>query len=206
MSLRHRFRLPLTGWKLAVLLTVTLLIGGLPGFVMALPKHALDDGARADAIVVLTGGSGRLKEGFSLLRAGRAPRMMISGVFQGVEVDELMNLYSVAPELKPSVSLGSEAEDTIGNAVETAAWVERNGLGSVILVTSTYHWPRARLELMMRLPPGVAVHPHAVVPSAVNLERWWADPAALRVLTVEYVKYSLVLIRYGCSQLSNALG
>ena len=60
---------------------------GYAAFAVTLPRPAGDD--RTDAIVVLTGGSGRIERGFGLLERGVAPRMLISGVARTVRPGEL---------------------------------------------------------------------------------------------------------------------
>jgi len=52
-------------------------------FVLLLPKPASDQ--MTDAIVVVTGGPGRIQRGISLLEAGKAKRMLISGVDRQVK-------------------------------------------------------------------------------------------------------------------------
>lgn len=110
-----------------------------------------------DAIVVVTGGSGRVEEGLKLLKSGAAPKLFISGVNKDVKVHELLR----GEEANAAVTLGYEAEDTKGNADETAPWVRDNNIKSLRLVTSSYHIPRALLELRHQTP-GVTIIAHPV--------------------------------------------
>src|SRR5690606_29329823 len=48
-----------------------------------------------DAIVVLTGGMGRLEHGLQLLQQGRAKRLLISGVDKDVKPAELVAQYAI---------------------------------------------------------------------------------------------------------------
>ncbi|MGZ8350588.1 MAG: YdcF family protein, partial [Allosphingosinicella sp.] len=66
---------------------------GYAAFAVMLPRPAGDE--RTDAIVVLTGGSGRLERGFELVERGLAPRMLISGVERTVRPNELAVAYDV---------------------------------------------------------------------------------------------------------------
>ena len=119
-------------------------------FALALPRPAGDQ--RTDAIVVLTGGSGRLERGFELLAARRAPRMLISGVERTVRPAELAEVYEVDPRLmRCCVELDQESFDTRSNADEVARWVGRNRVRSIRLVTNDLHMPRARHEIRRRL-------------------------------------------------------
>lgn len=112
---------------------------------------------KTDAIVVLTGGPGRVEAGLKLLRDGAAPKLFISGVNKDVKVHEILK----GQDTGGAVTLGYEAEDTKGNADETAPWVRANNIQSVRLVTSSYHIPRSLLELGGRMP-GVAILAHPV--------------------------------------------
>ena len=123
---------------------------GYAWFAVMLPKPAGDE--RTDAIVVLTGGSGRLERGFDLLRRRTAPRMLISGVDRTVRPNELAAALDVDPALIDCcVVLGRESFDTRSNADEVARWVARNQIRSIRLVTNDLHMPRARYELRKRL-------------------------------------------------------
>lgn len=116
---------------------------------------------RTDAIVVLTGGGGRLTEGFSLLAGNRAEKLLISGVYRGVEVAELLALAERQDtDLDCCVNLGYAATDTAGNAAETAIWMRENGYRSLRLVTAHYHMARAFLEFRLAMPEiDIIAHP-----------------------------------------------
>lgn len=114
---------------------------------------------RADAIIVLTGDKGRIEEGFYLFTTKRAPRLFISGVHKDVTVDMLKERWEGTPLPDCCIDLGYAATNTWGNATESAEWIQQNNIGSVFLVTSDYHMPRARLEFSFTVPK-VKVYPH----------------------------------------------
>jgi len=148
-------------------------------FVVLLPEP--EDDERTDAIVVLTGGAKRIERGISLLRAGRADQMLISGVDRTVRPVELALRYDVPMALfECCIDLGNEAIDTRSNGAETARWVERHGHKSVRLVTTDWHMPRARFELRRALGPDVELRGDAVK----------SDPGLMALVT-EYNKYLL---------------
>jgi uncharacterized SAM-binding protein YcdF (DUF218 family) len=122
-------------------------------------------GARkTDAIVVPTGGPGRISRGIAVLKAGEAKRMLISGTAPDVRPIELALEYGVEPRwFACCIDLGQEAVDTRSNGDETAEWVRTHGFRSVRLVTAEWHMPRARLELTHALGPDVEVVGDAVV-------------------------------------------
>jgi len=142
----------------------------------------------AEGIVVLTGGDGRIEAGLQLLDDDRAPRLLISGVNQSVKLKQLLKLYQADPDLAPYVDLGFAAFDTLGNADETAEWVDKYHIQSLIIVTAHYHMPRALLHLGSQLP-NVAIYPYPVVPKLFQQKYWYADPVALRQIIQAYNKF-----------------
>jgi uncharacterized SAM-binding protein YcdF (DUF218 family) len=131
--------------RLAALILLAWALGfGL--FTVSLPQPA--GGEMTDAIVVLTGGKGRIERGLAVLEARQARRMLVSGVDPSVRVGELAKLKGAPPQLfKCCVDLGKEAVDTRTNADEAARWLGKHGYKSVRLVTTDWHMLRARLEL-----------------------------------------------------------
>jgi uncharacterized SAM-binding protein YcdF (DUF218 family) len=86
------------------------------------------------------------------------------------------------------VALGFRAISTRGNAEETAGWVRRHHLHSVIVVTAFYHMPRAMAELRRSLPE-TRLYACPVVPTPLPggapLTRLW-------LLAKEYSKFLFV--------------
>ena len=152
------------------------------------PDSPLDE-TRADAVVVLTGTQDRLGVGFELLAQGHAQRMFISGVYRGVDVQQILRTLRRSPNgIESAVSLGYGADDTVGNARETAEWMTKENLSSLILVTSNVHMPRALLEFHAAMPDIIIV-PHATAPSSFKIEAWWRWPGTIRLIASEWTKY-----------------
>ena len=107
---------------------------------------------RTDAIVVLTGGAGRLERGLDLLTQGRARRLFVSGADRSVRKHELA-LRTGRPQrlFDCCVDLGQDSVDTRSNARETADWLERHRFRSVRLITTDWHMPRAHHDLAAAL-------------------------------------------------------
>ena len=150
---------------------------------------------RTDAIVVLTGGSLRVDQGIELLSRGLAEKLFVSGVAQSVDVTQLLKVSREPPEdLTCCIALGYEADDTAGNARETAAWIQDQGYTSLRLVTAAYHMPRSLLEFR-RTMPDVEILPHPVFPAHVKQEDWWRWPGSTNLLVSEYSKYLIARFR-----------
>jgi uncharacterized SAM-binding protein YcdF (DUF218 family) len=111
---------------------------------------------QADAIVVLTGDDERVVTGLRLLQEKHGERLLISGVGHSATLRELAVAggfdAAALPGLANRITLGRAASSTHGNALETADWAAQGGIGSLIVVTSYYHMPRALIELRRRLP------------------------------------------------------
>lgn len=142
--------------RLAALLVLAWALG-FALFMLSLGKP-LDPAVRSDAIVVPTGGAGRIDRGIALIRARSARRMLITGTDPTVRPIELAVQYKVPPRLfRCCIDLGHEAVDTRSNADETATWVRQRGYRSVRLVTADWHMARAKLELSNALDGDVDV-------------------------------------------------
>jgi len=147
--------------RLVALIALAYLLG-FAGFMLSLPQAAVE-GRTTDAIVVLTGGAGRIPRGLALMEAKAAKRMLISGADPSVRPRELAAEHKVSRGLFACcIDLGHEAVDTRSNADETASWVRERGYKSVRLVTAEWHMPRARLELANALGDDVTVIGDAV--------------------------------------------
>lgn len=134
---------------------------GFVAFAVTLPRAR--QGGKTDAVIVLTGGGGRIDRGLEALRRGWSRRMLVSGVDREVRPGEFAAEYEVPAALMACcVALGFEAVDTRSNAREVAHWIRANRLRSIRLVTTDWHMRRAALELGQQLPGGVAVIRDAV--------------------------------------------
>lgn len=168
---------------------------GLLWFAAELPKEVADEVRQTDAIVVLTGGSARLSQGLDLLSEGKAQKLFVSGVYRGVDITDLFRVRQESPdEFACCVTLGHEADDTRGNAVETAAWLHEQGFRSLRLVTANYHMPRSLIEFRHLLPDSVIV-PHPVFPANFKHSEWWLWPGSASLLASEYSKFLIATVR-----------
>jgi uncharacterized SAM-binding protein YcdF (DUF218 family) len=158
---------------------------GMAWFVVSLPRPA--GNAATDAIVVLTGGKGRIERGIALLKAKKAKRMLVSGVDPTVRPEELAAVQDVSPDLFACcIDLGKQAVDTRSNAEETARWIAQRDFRTVRLVTTDWHMPRAEFELERALAGRAAVVPDAVdsEPSLTVLFREYNKLIARRVASI----------------------
>ena len=178
-------------------LAVALLGGGFLWFAFHVADAEVRLDRAADGIVALTGGASRLDDAVDLLASGNGRRLLISGVAPTTNVADLMRRV---PDHRRwfdcCIDLDYSAINTIGNAIETRRWALRHGFRSLVVVTSSYHMPRAMLELSHQLP-GLTLIPYPVVTQQRRAEPWWSHPASAKILVLEYFKYIAATARIG---------
>jgi uncharacterized SAM-binding protein YcdF (DUF218 family) len=168
---------------------------GLQAYIAAIPREAAEDETVTDAIVVLTGGPGRVPAGLDLLARRRAGKLLVSGVYRGVDVTELLRVVRQAPHaVECCIVLGYSAETTTGNAAETRDWMRREGFRSLRLVTADFHIPRSVIEFR-RAMPEIAIVLHPVATEWLKRDRWWTRRETVLRLVGEYNKLLASLVR-----------
>ncbi len=184
-------------WMLAssALLGLSLACGGFFGFVSSLDRREPQSLPRGDAIVALTGGADRIPDAVGWLAQGHGNRLLISGVSTQISVEQLVQK---APRLKSwltcCVDLDHQARNTVGNALETRRWAQGRGYRSLVVVTSSYHMPRALLELRRHMPETEFIAAPVVTERLHGLQ-YWRDPALLKILGQEYAKFVIAYAR-----------
>lgn len=176
--------------RFAAFALVIAAVTGFALFVRAGLSHAGEGNDRADAIVALTGGEGRVATGVAILAEGRGERLLISGSNPEVTMNAIRAAAGAPPALFDCcVDIGVEAANTVGNAEETARWAATHGYDRLIIVTSDFHMPRALLELKAAMPD------HELLPHGVSTPPPWSDMRAARRWLQEYLKFSAVYAR-----------
>lgn len=189
--------------SLILLVLIAIWSGGFIAFTNLVPRTLDDQHSYTDGIVVLTGGTQRLNTGLDLLNDQKGKKLLISGVYRGVELKEILSISQNAPqELECCIDIGHQADNTRGNAKETLDWIEKTGFKSVRLVTASYHMPRSLLEFSFAMPyTRIVAHP--VFPDHVKVDEWWRWPGTAELLVGEYNKYLLVWLRQELARLTD---
>ena len=189
---------------IALAIAVIAFIAGFWQFAESVRQRA-ETPPQSDAIVALTGGSAeRLATGVRLLKEHRGERLLISGVNRLVTDAELYHALDIEPALgECCIDIGRSADDTLGNAAETAAWAREHGYTKIILVTDDYHMPRSYAELSVAMPEA-EIHPYPVRTRYTDPALWRSDLGAAGRLGAEYVKYLVIRGREALIDLGSA--
>ena len=164
-------------------------------FAQSLPDTVAMPKIQTDAIVVLTGGSLRLETGLDLLTDNRASKLFVSGVHRGVDVAQLLQMVRRFPDaVTCCIALGYDADNTEGNAKETAAWLKKEQYHSIRLVTSSYHMLRSLAEFRAVMP-AIKIIEHPVFPKSFKAKNWWFWPGSTGLIIEEYNKYLIAYVR-----------
>ncbi len=169
-------------------------------FVATLPHTPLAASQKTGAIVVLTGGQGRVDRGFELLAEGAAPILFISGVGADATEDELLNAYASAATREAIYERGGEilldhvARSTVSNAEQTVQFLRSRNITSIRLVTASYHMRRSTHEFKGAAPE-LVIHADPVFPEGYQRDAWWQHPNSRRLVFSEFYKYFAILVR-----------
>ena len=110
----------------------------------------------------------RVRVGVSLLREGRAARLLLSGGSPDARATEAATMARLAAELgakEELLALEHESRSTFENAARCAEWLQARGETEIILVSCDFHLARASAHFRMRR---ITVWP---VPSPRSLTR-----------------------------------
>jgi len=138
----------------------------------------------ADALMVLSGGEGRIAEGYRAWSSGAAAEFYILGAGRDVPLPRLVPAAAaLTAAARARVHVEGWSENTLENAFSAKTAAEERKFSSVILVTSDYHVPRAWATFRKVLPTRVALH---VLP--VRSDRWTSAGAAWRTARRYFVE------------------
>ena len=145
--------------------------------------------AKADAIVVLAGGKGRVDEGVRLYREGRASYLFFIGVDPTVRKSDLYRPQPGDPSAE-HVILEKASRNTLENAMYGRDILLRQKVASILLITSRYHMKRSAILFRNALPKDVTIYPYPV--DTKNLkEAWWNHANSFHLLFSEFYKYCM---------------
>ena len=144
-------------------------------------RHA----GNADAIVAFSGDPQRVRTAGLLLAKGHARKLLVIGQDNGEETATLRITY---PALSACcIRRIPLSRTTSEDALLAQKWVIANEIRSVILVTSTFHVPRAMIELKRALP-SMPIEAIGVGTTASTKDIWDDGAVSTHFLLREYFK------------------
>lgn len=144
---------------------------------------------KTDAIVVLTGGKGRVVEGVRLYRQGTAHYLIIVGADPAVRKSDIYKANPGDPTTD-GVILEKNSRNTLENAIYGREVIKKNNIKSILLITSRYHLKRATILMRNALPQSCAIYPYPVDTSNLK-ETWWNHSRSFSLLFSEFYKYCM---------------
>ena len=131
--------------------------------VAAEPISAWTEDHRGDCAIVLTGGPGRVREGFDLLAQGQVHKLIISGVNPRATLRDIFPQWPYYGALRAEdVVLERRSATTYGNAQQSLPLVEALRCRSLVLITSHLHMRRAFRTFRQVYPPELLILTRAV--------------------------------------------
>ena len=153
-------------------------------------------------IVILTGGSNRIKNGLKIINNVDKFReadlkILISGTGKGFTKTSLKTMLTSHFNLKLlecCIELESISKDTYSNATQTYEWVKINNVNKFILITSNYHMPRAILEFKNKMP-NIEILTYPIIPKNHNIAHWLNSSETFSLIFFEYTKLLIASFR-----------
>ena len=100
-----------------------------------------------DAAVVLTGDKYRINKGLVLIKENIVNKLLISGVNKDINKNQIEKQYINFKELfNCCIEIENKSRNTFENARESYLWMKNNNFKSLIIISSSYHLPRTKLE------------------------------------------------------------
>ncbi|WP_339287812.1 YdcF family protein [Paenibacillus sp. FSL E2-0201] len=144
---------------------------------------------QADAIIVLSGGQGRVEQAVELYKAGYAPYIILSNAKESTSKSGDM--------LQTALNLGipqdviyteNAAESTYQNAEFTLPIMKERDFKSAIVVSSDFHMRRIKVLFAGVFKKSDIELTYIGSASGYNAKRWWSDRKSRETTFNEYVK------------------
>lgn len=144
---------------------------------------------QADAIIVLSGGKGRIEKAAELYKAGYAPYIILSNSKESAS--------SSGDMLQTALNLGipqdviyteNAAESTYQNAEFTLPIMKEHDFQSAIVVSSDFHMRRVKLLFDRVYKKSEIELTYIGSASGYNAKFWWSDRKSREITFNEYIK------------------
>ena len=159
-------------------------------------------GKKSSDIVILTGGTNRIKDGLKIINKFEKTstfnsKILVSGTGKGftkLSLEKKLNFNFDFNLIECCVELDNVSTNTYSNAYETLKWVKKNNIREFILITSNYHMPRAYLEFTNRMPD-LKIFTYPIIPEKHNINNWLNSYETFSLIFSEYFKFLIANLR-----------
>ena len=174
--------------------------------VQSLTEYSIKE---AENVVILTGGSNRIKEGLKLIKnfsklGSMNIDILISGTGKGFTKLNVNKLLSKNDPLNIFIEccleLDNKSQNTRSNAIEILKWVNKNSIKQLILITSNYHMPRAVLEFKNKIP-NLKIIKYPITPEKYNINNRIYSYETFSLILLEYCKFLIAKSRINISKI-----
>ncbi|QWU15120.1 Uncharacterized SAM-binding protein YcdF, DUF218 family [Paenibacillus sophorae] len=166
----------------ALLVLIAILTAGRFLTVLESPK-------KADVIIVLSGGAGRVEKAVELYKAGYAPCLILSNFRETANSSRNMLQTALALGIPQDVILNEGgALSTYDNAKFTLPIMKNQGFTSAIVVSSDFHMRRVKFIFDSVYKKSDIELTYVGSASEYNAKRWWSDPFNREITFTEYTK------------------
>ena len=119
---------------------------------------------KMDAVMVFSGSSNRLVEGYDYFLQGKTKKLMITGndYPRMAANSAVKKLLRKVKKRKNQIYIDLKARNTIENAENGAEWAMKNHVKNILLITTEGHMPRAYFELRRLLPDNIEIYTKTV--------------------------------------------
>ena len=159
----------------------------------------------SDVIIVLGGGTERMREGVNLYHQGYAPRLLVTGggaqlmlAHVHLDWDRIMRhaarINNIPAE---AVFVDVESTSTYEDAVNSKKILQEHGWSSAIVVTSIYHTRRVRMVFeKIYAESGIRLQYHPAPSDLLHPEGWWTREEDMVSVFSEYIKLVMYWVKY----------
>jgi uncharacterized SAM-binding protein YcdF (DUF218 family) len=144
---------------------------------------------QADAIIVLSGGWGRVEKGAELYSQHFAPHLLLSNASESGAYRKDMQDTALSLGIpQDAILTENEALSTYQNAELTLPIMQEQGLTSAIVVSSDFHMRRVKFIFDHVYKDSGIKLTYIGADSSYNAKWWWSDRRSRETTFNEYVK------------------
>jgi uncharacterized SAM-binding protein YcdF (DUF218 family) len=147
--------------------------------------------AKVDVIVAFSGDPLRIRVATNLLKEGYSKRLIIVGQDNRDEVSRLRSANKAL--FNCCVRVDHESRNTAEDALLAHLLTLGDNVGSIMLLTSSFHMPRAQLELS-RFFVDADLKPFGLSDDTYNVRRIFLDPVIARRFLTQYFMFVLASV------------